>query len=303
MNKIDLKVVVLPDKCFVTSNTTNFKYYPHLYRINNEELVKSYKEYWFEISSFPKLLQEKKEKITTISHYELKENFEENFLNGAKKIMTLDETRELFSLNYPELDKYEDNDYYDKCESFVKMFYNEITENIPESYEDIPFEISLIANRESNFEFVKPIAKIQFSIVDELTTHPDLLFEKECTISSSDLFDIVSEYLKKNLDRNITSLFSLSDSLKVYKYYDFPKISSFQKKTVKKTRNQHSDAPKKKQVLELNRNSIYDSLKPITANSYPELQDKIDKFLEDLLFDLNKPIQICPHCNGEGYVN
>ena len=75
------------------------------------------------------------------------------------------------------------------------------------------------------------------------------------------------------------------------------------KKSVGKSRNQFNNDPKKKTVLELKRNSMYDSLAPITANSYPELKEKMDKFLEDLLFDLNKPIQICPHCNGEGYLN
>lgn len=303
MNKIYLQVVVLPDKCFVTSNDINFRYYPDIYFINNEPLKKSYKEYWYEISSIPKQLQVKKKTITQFKHYELKDTFEENFLLGAKKIMTYDEMKKLFAIHYPSLNSDEDDDYYNKYDSMVGMFYNTISETIPESYEDVPFEITLIATRESDWKFVKPIEPITFSIVDELTTHPDLLFEKECSISSSDFFDIVSEYLKKNLDRQIISLFSLTDSLTVYKLYDFPKVGTIQKKSVRKTRNQLNNDPKKKTVLELKRNSMYNSLAPIIANSYPELKEKMNKFLEDLLFDLNKPIQICPHCNGEGYLN
>lgn len=300
IDKIDLQVVVLPEKCFVSSTNRNFMYYPNNYLINNNRLKKTYKEYWYEIPTIPKQLQLKNESTCRFKHFELKDNFEENFILGAKKIMTYDEMKKLINIHYPSLDS---QDYYDKYESVVKMFYNTIEETIPDSYEDVPFEITLIATRESDWKFVEPIEPIKFSIVDELTTHPDFLFEKECSISSSDFFDIVSEYLKKNLDRQITSLFSLTDSLTIYKLYDFPKVGQIQKKSVRKTRNQHIDSPKKKTVLELKRNSIYDSLTPITANSYPELKEKMNKFLEDLLFDLNKPIQICSHCNGEGYLN
>lgn len=302
IDKIDLQVVVLPEKCFVTSNNISFRYYPDVYLINNSPLKKTYKEYWYEIPTIPKQLQLKNKSISRFKHFELKDIFEENFILGAKKIMTYDEMKKLIDIHYPSLND-DDEDYYDKYASVVGMFYNTIEETIPDSYEDVPFEITLIMTRDSNWEFVKPIESVKFSIVDELTAHPDLLFEKKCSISSSDFFDIVSEYLKKNLDRQITSLFSLSDSLTIYKLYDFPKVGTIQKKSVRKTRNQHIDSPKKKTVLELKRNSIYDSLSPITANSYLELKEKMNKFLEELLFDLNKPIQICPHCNGGGYLN
>lgn len=293
IDKIDLQVVVLPERCFVSSTNRNFIYYPDVYLINNSPLKKTYKEYWYEIPTIPKQLQLKNKSISRFKHFELKDIFEENFILGAKKIMTYDEMKKLIDIHYPSLND-DDEDYYDKYASVVGMFYNTIEETIPESYEDVPFEITLIATRESDWKFVKPIEAVKFSIADELTTHPDFLFEKECSISSSDFFDIVSEYLKNNIDRSIVSLFSLTDSLTIYKLYDFPKVGTIHKKAVHKTRNKCNPEPKKKTVLELKRNSMYDSLSPITANSYPELKEKMNKFLEDLLFDLNE----LPHPNG-----
>ena len=72
-------------------------------------------------------------------------------------------------------------------------------DTIDAEMESFDFEVNVIATRDKNFKFpTQPVLNVSYELLEQIETHPDLLFERPCAIGGKVLFEIVREYLSSN---------------------------------------------------------------------------------------------------------
>lgn len=211
------------------------------------------------------------------------------------------------------------NDEYNELwyNSTVADLYTSDYEVVPGELVDIPFEVEVItevknfrlppkvdykAKKKAGARTVEVIVdntNFEHQLLDKLIIPEVLIHEYPCKLPSSELYQIVRQHIKENIDTR---------HARVTSDYDFCfKV----KKTVpiigpgKIDHNKLMDGAfsQKKSILkeeefdifemtsENERYKGYTPIKGISANNQTELKDKIDKFLDELMKFINEPTE------------
>lgn len=202
------------------------------------------------------------------------------------------------------------HDYFsgeNECNSIYEL-YDKIYEIVsPETFIDVEFSISKLADRSSGWTFKEIPNGIRHSLLDEIRVHPDLLQDTPCELTREESYRIIREYVKKNIDLRFAAIFSDYEfCFSVEKVIPLSEKESFQinvgkKKPKFETRFRDirklkcfSIAPKEYQD--------YPLVEPFIGNSYDDLRKNIQVFLDDLMRKINEPLIDCPHCKGLGVI-
>lgn len=276
---------------------------------DGEKATPTFSANWMQIKKYPSKIQ-KFEHVPSINRrYELKD-------------------KDLVSAKMPVIINYEDMENYDE-NIFVLYEYKE-DEQEP-ILVDVECEISIVMEVE-NFELppvidYKAIQKVSFSdqvfnitnqnvnhqLFDKLIFPEIMLHTRPCSISSQNLYCLVRQYIKDNIDTKvakITSDYDFCFSVKKVIPLIEPQTVSYQNifARTKKERNKiHYTTHKFKEVdiFEMTHDQRkydnYTVIQPIFADNEQELKNKIDSFLDNLITIINQPLVMCSHCNGTGY--
>ena len=140
-----------------------------------------------------------------------------------------------------------------------------------------------------------------------------MLSSRPCSISSKYFYDIISQYVINNIDTKvarITSNYDFCFTVKKVIPLIEPERVTYQKyfARTKKERAKIHYAIKEVKEVEIfemthdqKKYQSYTVLQGLFAQNEHELKEKIDTFLSDLIETINKPLKLCPHCNGSGY--
>lgn len=147
----------------------------------------------------------------------------------------------------------------------------------------------------------------------KLLTPEFALHQAPCQLSSKQMYSIVRQHLKENLDMKENSIMSDYDFcftvkkrvhtkpfLTTESYYRGNKL-----KTKSTTKNE-----KFVEVFEMTWNGYkndrgyegYTCIPELHGDSLEDLSNKLDKYLDDLTNTLNKKVEECTCCNGTGHV-
>ena len=254
---------------------------PQLF-FDDKKLVSTYKTGWFKISNIPTIIQKKGADTRVNVRYELKAGYPVSELT-------------------PQTISGSDFDSDDEIAGLYRYEFDTVEGEL----ENVEFKIEVL-DEVDNFYVEKPKFPSTAMLIDELTSHPDLLMDKPRKISSQALYKLIREHVKANIDRKYATISS---------DYDF--CFTVQKVIAHSPVSHTVDVGKRKPKYETRytkqRTVIVYETAPKTYNSYPviqpmtgknqiDLEEKIEVFLSELMEKINQPLIECECCKGMGVI-
>lgn len=240
------------------------------------------------------------------------------------------------ALNIPKVIEYESDLETEIKESLglsvFEALYTYCYDVAPDTYEDVEYEIDTILeidnyieptkfeytalHKESWSEEVYTIndKHIEHQVLDKIIFPEIVLSNCPSKLTSKQVYDITRQYIKDNLDTKVATITSDYDfCFEVHKIIPLlkPETLSYQNlfARTKKERNKihyTTKTYKQEKVFEMTHNQSnykdYTAIPEILGQNQEELKQKLDEWLETCIALINKPLQLCPHCNGTGYV-
>ncbi|WP_340619308.1 hypothetical protein [Xenorhabdus siamensis] len=302
-------------KCFIASGD-NPNYNHHYMQIDKlffdgQKPKRTFREGWFEISSYPK----KVERLIT------GEKQNKRFKLKDKEIVN---SKLPLEIMYSDIHKFD--------ESILDSLYSITYDIVPDYLLSIDVEFNLLCEVD-NFkdapEFNYPAGKkmdflnnqynvtnlnIKHSLVDRIILPAPLLANSPCEISSKEMYDLVRQHVKDNINPELARITSDYDfCFEVKKIIPLlePHTYSYRDvfaRTKKQRQKLHFKTVKSKDISiyemthEQQNYKGYTAIKGFSASNEWELKEMIDNFLSELMNTINAPIEQCPHCNGTGYL-
>ena len=233
----------------------------------------------------------------------------------------------------------EDEDYAftGSYASLVSLYQHDYTE-LPS--EIVPVEVELVKLRDlhiENYEApsemkiqvqygnyggklqVQDLSKVAvFADIERMLTPEFLLHTRPCSLTSEQVYKIVRAHILNNIDGKVARVTSNYDfCFAVEKVIE---TKPYTVKTEKFTSSLRSYKPprfttttkttKQQKIFEMTWNGAhhgggytgYTCIEPWEANSLQELYEYMQKYLQDLMQEINKPVVECQHCNGLGCI-
>jgi hypothetical protein len=146
--------------------------------------------------------------------------------------------------------------------------------------------------------------------------YPDILLpSRPCKLTSQQMYKIVREYIKQNINytyATITSDYNFCFTVQKKIILDNP----YENKTEIKKQNGHSYHPPKYNtkytkdrlvpIFEMTYSPEnykgYTSIPEMWGENQEDLKEKVDRYCQELIEIINKPLVDCPHCHGEGVI-
>lgn len=318
-NKLQISIIKTDaGKCFITdcSAKDGYHYQYHQSKIDNllfdgEKPKRTFHKNWLEINCYP----EKVERLISGEHsnkrYELKD-------------------AELESKKYPLSIQYAERDVIDEGirESLYEYKYDIVPDYTSpvevdlvmmcevENFQESP-DFSYPAIRRNGFNderYVVKNANIQHSLIDCIILPEPLRSASPCEISSKEIYDIVRQHVKDNINpklARITSDYDFCFTVKKIIPLLKPHTYSYQDifaRTKKQRSKLHfkTDTSKEIEIFQMTHDREnykgYTPIKGFKAANEWELKEMIDNFLSTLMQTIHSPIEQCPHCDGSGYL-
>lgn len=272
MSEKEIKIIKLKDKYLYKISL----YRKENYLMNGKEIEKTFKDYWYISKNEPKQLQEK-DKIKVNERWELKNK---ELYNETIPLIVDEHTKEKYnSLIQSDLYNYS----YDEKEILKDIPLNVIS--FTEINEDIPFDYETIVETSDGWCCKRKtkylIERVEYSIQDNCLV-PEMIKDltKPCILPKKILYDILTDYIKRNIDRNVAKITSeYSFCIRIEDIRNGRKILEWE-----------NDYDKRYTL-----NNLY-------ASNFKELTEKLDKMKEDVINYINKR-HICECCNGTGFAD
>lgn len=318
-DKIRIDLVKTDSVCFITDckKSEGYDYDYHNSKIAtllfDEKLPEqTFTKNWYLIDKYPTSIQRKITGEHTNERYEIKD-------------------KDMISKKLPEIISIEeeDNYSYDVRDNFYTYKYD----TLPDRLEDVDIEINIVLEVE-NFKVApnvlyKGIRKwdyedtpyeirnvdIKHQWLDKLIFPEILLPSRPCSFSSKQVYDITRQYVRDHIDGSkakITSDYDFCFTVKKNVPLIEPEKILYKNifARTKKERNKITYAIKKFNEIEIfemthdqSRYQNYTSINAIYGENEEDLKNKMDEWLETLITIINKPLDMCPHCNGNGYLD
>lgn len=158
---------------------------------------------------------------------------------------------------------------------------------------------------------------VNYQIIDKILFPSPILPSRPCSLTSKKSYEIVREFIKLNIDpiyAEITSDYNFCFTVKKKiplaepeKYTVDVNNGIFQKRKRKPKIETRFRKTRSVQIFEMTNSDDkykgYTVLDGFTGDSSEELANNINKYLENVISEINKPIVDCPHCKGLGVVN
>lgn len=226
-----------------------------------------------------------------------------------------------------------DNEELNKLISLYKPIYKQIEG----AWEEHPFTVSVVGNLivENVTEPVKMKVKLadegafsskvsqnevdisqvtDYYAIEKMLTPPFVLHQRNCFISSDNMYRIVRNYVKLNIDpkqAQITSdydfCFTVKKLVKVKPYTIRKEVLTSGGNSYRPPRYKNiENTTKLVEVFEMTSASKkynnYTVIQPLKAENQEELVNNLKRYLDELMEVINQEVAECPHCQGCGHV-
>lgn len=157
-----------------------------------------------------------------------------------------------------------------------------------------------------------------FSDIERMLTPDFLLHTRPCSLTSQQVYKIIRAHVLNNIDGKVARVTSNYDfCFTVEKVIETKPYSTKKEQLTRSGRSYKpprfvtgTKSTKQQKIFEMTwkgykGNSGYDGytcIEPWEADSLQELYDNMQKYLSDLMEEINKPVIECQHCNGLGFV-
>lgn len=229
-------------------------------------------------------------------------------------------------------DSYEDEYVWDHY-GHIKSLYQEVYETLHESWNAEEFKLNMI--QELNIDsYNNPVdmqismcdgpftpktytydlsSVVQYSDIEQMLTPEFLMHERPCSIHSDQVYKIVREYIRSNIDGQYARITSDYDfcftvkrrvSIKPFiNRYEIKKGNgrSYAKPKFKETSVTHKELEIFEMTPASQKYNGYTVIAGWQAKNLQEMADQIKSYLDDLMKVINLPVSECAHCQGTGH--
>ena len=273
--------------------------------------------------------------VHTITSYEVLQAGENKLVGYTLKISSVACDEIPLKLSPEQVCQYldDDGDYLWRNYSDYQALYKEVYERQPSFWKETPFELEIVRDIQiDNYE--KPIdMKIgttvhvqspHWNISDELSkvvlyedierilTPEFLLHERPCQLAPSQLYSIIRNWIKVNINSQVAYVSSDYDfCFSVKRRVQIKPITV--KKEIKKQNGRSYAQPKFHTQKVESKDVVLFEMAPKAYQSYPilshwhasnlkEMAEQLKQYLETLMEEINAPVQECEHCGGCGVI-
>lgn len=309
---------------YITDNINNDGYYSTTIKIQKFDGKKpeiTFHKDWFIVKNIPRKIEKEKHRPLINVRYELvsPEMFPKlkKIYNGSEVII-----KEPCSENNWEREITEE---FQKIASLYS-YESELGEMI---YEPIEFEFEVIGEMKSisgNTPFAYEVENeanygktyniynndIVRNLIDKIVTPPILIHLKPCSLTSHVSYKIIRQYVKQNIDLNVAKItsdynfcFTVQKVIGLAETEEYTVVENFFSKRKNKYVTKHRNSREVK-IFEMGWSpKCYEGYTPIKGfegKNEKDLKKNIDKYLKDLIKEINEPLVECKHCNGMGVI-
>jgi len=321
-DKIKIALIVTKNGVFVSrERTDSYNRYNAMsaYKINGKMPKPSFHENWSRIDAVPSKIQ-KKGSDTFVNHrYET-----------TDPAMVSDKIPASFARD--EVAVKEDYEWIWKDEyRHLQSLYSLLHDVVKGKWETIDFEIDQRIDIDELKEingFSYPVQRTQWrsdgtvqiteqeanhQLMDRLLFPQPVLPTLPCRLTSEQSYKIIREHVSRNIDpewAKITSdynfCFTVKKVIKLMQVEAYAIDLNAFKKT--KRRKMHTTYRADREIIAFEMTNSKDNykgytpIKGFTGTDHEDLKKNIDKFLADLMEEINKPLVDCPKCKGRGVV-
>lgn len=154
---------------------------------------------------------------------------------------------------------------------------------------------------------------VKYPLVSTITVPDILLPETPCFLSSKETYEIIREFVKRNINpkaAEVTSdydfCFEVSKLVELHEPEPFQFNLNWNRKRAKPKYETRFRADRKVKCFSMTHDErnyeSYPVIEGFSANSQRELKEKIDNYLKELIENINEPLIECPCCKGLGVV-
>ena len=316
MKKLKIYMVRTENVCFVSAcmATDGYDWEYHSSSIKelyfDDELPKkTFTPNWLQINKFPNKIERLISPQTINRRYEIKnkdlvsERLPESFL-GCDRDNYSEEVLGLYCYKS------------DQPESVLEPVDYEIDIVFEIENFEIPSVINYKAITKTGFDdniFNFTNVNIKHQLLDKLIFPEIMLHSRPCEISSYNLYCVARQHIKDNIDLKVAKItsdydfcFSVAKIIPLlepqkYSYQNFSGKTKRERSKIRFAIKEYKEVRIFEMTHAQSKYDNYTEISGIFADNEVELKEKIDFYLEDLISTINKPLSLCPHCNGMGY--
>lgn len=147
---------------------------------------------------------------------------------------------------------------------------------------------------------------------ERIFTPEFLLYKRPCSLTSKQVYGIVRAHIQRHINSAVASITSDYDfcfEVKKVVYDEAPPTG--QHMVSKRRKHVKAGAPRMVPVFSMTWRGYrgnggyegYDCIDGWTANSLKEMEQHIKEYLDRLMTEINRPVKVCSHCDGHGYIS
>ena len=205
--------------------------------------------------------------------------------------------------------------YNDEFEEVMGLYTKKYDE-LPAENEDVEFKIVEFFKKE-NYEFVPNTYNAEVSLLT-MIEQPEFAYqEMPCKLSSEQMFEIIRIYVKENINvdaATITSDYSFHFEVKkkiglAEPYNKLYNTNTSTRRNAKPKWVTRTISEKQETILNIKDKVSSTSYgenchvaPAIVGENYADLNEKVTKYLDGLMEEINKKYCECPHCKGWGII-
>ena len=226
---------------------------------------------------------------------------------------------------------YNEKDYYWQWKTeftHLSSLYKEVSDPVPNALETVPFDFKVVCEIDNIKEYagfsyltqkthwisdgkVNLTNKdVSYQGIDRIVFPDVVLPSRPSVLSSEQSYGIIREFVKTHINPKVAEVtsdydfcFTVCKKVKIATPYTHIWDDKVGRKTVKRSR---FVSDRRVEIFEMTHTgSNYKGYTPISGfrgKNHEDLRENIDKFLKDLIADINKPIEECQCCKGMGVV-
>lgn len=211
---------------------------------------------------------------------------------------------------------------YDKKYSSIRSLYNKVNDWEEEKLIEVPFELKILLEIDEiktpqNWSYNTKVGNVandhvNYQMFDKIFFPSLIIHERPCKLTSRQTYEIVREFVKRNINPQFARVTSDYDfCFTVKKIVPLAKPYSFQTETTNSTKRRPKFKTidvKSTEIEIFNMTSSEDKYNGYTiiegfeGKNQDDLKENIDNYLKELIEKINEPLKQCECCNGVGYI-
>lgn len=292
---LELKVIDGKNYIYI-ANKDSWESNLNEYLFDNKKPEKTNKRNWYRLSKIPTTVSQKQQDKRINERYELKKGYK------PTELMPQIITKEMYKT--------------DEFEEVIGL-YTYKYDTVPGGYENVDFNIDTIYSRE-DFEFVPNEYGASTDLLTQIEYPEEAYQDRPCRLDSEQMLKMIRNYVKANIDTTVAQItsdydfhFEVVKRIQLADPYNIlvDQNNSWLNKRRKPKWINKMISEKKATIINFkDKNSSSDYGKDcvvaptITGENYKDLQNKVEKYLEELMKQINKKYCECPNCKGWGIV-